>query len=63
MSERTERLRQESLAAVPSITGERAAIVTGFYREHYGRHSMPVLRGLNFLEIVERKALWWARAN
>jgi len=58
MSERTERLRQESLAAVPSITGERAAIVTGFYREHYGRHSMPVLRGLNFLEIVERKALW-----
>jgi len=58
MSERTERLRQESLAAVPSITGERAAIVTAFYREHYGKHSMPVLRGLNFLEIVEHKALW-----
>ena len=58
MSERTEHLRKESLAAVPSITGERAAIVTAFYREHYGKHSMPVLRGLNFLEIVEHKALW-----
>jgi formate C-acetyltransferase len=58
MSERTARLRQESLAASPSITGERAAIVTAFYREQFGKHSMPVLRGLNFLEIVERKALW-----
>jgi formate C-acetyltransferase len=58
MSERTERLRQESLAAAPSITGERALIVTRFYQEHLGKHSMPVLRALNFLEIVERKALW-----
>jgi formate C-acetyltransferase len=58
MSERTARLRQESLAAAPSITGERAAIVTAFYREQFGKHSMPVLRGLNFLQIVERKALW-----
>jgi len=58
MSERTDRLRQESLAAFPSISGERAAICTAFYREHYGRHSMPVLRGLNFKAIVEAKALW-----
>jgi len=58
MSERTERLRQESLAAAPSITGERAQIITDFYKEHLGRHSMPVLRGMNFCAIVERKALW-----
>ena len=58
MSERTDRLRQESLAAFPSITGERAATCTAFYREHYGKHSMPVLRGLNFKAIVEAKALW-----
>ncbi len=58
MSERTERLRQESLAASPSITGERAEIVTAFYRENYGKHSMPVLRGLNFRAIVEHKELW-----
>ncbi|MGA2079691.1 MAG: trans-4-hydroxy-L-proline dehydratase [Holophaga sp.] len=58
MSERTLRLRQESLAAVPSITGERAEIVTAFYQENYGKHSMPVLRALNFQAIVERKELW-----
>ena len=58
MSERTQRLRQESLAAAPSITGERAAIITAFYRENYGKHSMPVLRAMNFQAIVERKALW-----
>ncbi len=58
MSERTERLRQESLAAVPAITGERAETVTAFYKEQFGKHSLPVLRGLNFLEIVSTKALW-----
>ncbi len=58
MSERTERLRQESLAAVPAITGERAETVTAFYKEQSGKHSLPVLRGLSFLEIVKTKALW-----
>jgi formate C-acetyltransferase len=58
MSERTERLRQESLAAVQSITGERAAITTAFYRENAGRYSVPVLRARNFQAIVEQKALW-----
>jgi formate C-acetyltransferase len=58
MSERTQRLRQESLAAIPHITGERAATVTAFYQENYGKHSMPVLRGLNFLKIVEDKVLY-----
>jgi len=58
MSERTEQLKGESLAAVPSITGERAAITTAFYRENLGKYSMPVLRALNFQAIVEAKALW-----
>jgi len=58
MSERTERLRRESLAATPSITGERAEIVTSFYRENYGKFSMPVLRGMSFCAIVEHKELW-----
>jgi formate C-acetyltransferase len=58
MSERTQRLRRDSLAAIPSITGERARIVTAFYREHEGRHSIPVLRAMNFMAIVEAKALW-----
>jgi formate C-acetyltransferase len=58
MSERTDHLKRESLAAVPSITGERAAITTAFYRENLGKHSIPVLRALNFRAIVEAKALW-----
>ena len=58
MSERTDRLRRASLAAEPSITSERAEIVTAFHREHLGKHSAPVLRGLNFLAITEAKALY-----
>ena len=58
MNERTERLRQESLDAVPSISSERAEITTAFYKEHQGRHSIPVLRALNFRAICEQKTLW-----
>jgi formate C-acetyltransferase len=58
MNERTHRLRQQSLDAIPSISGERAALVTAFYRENLGRHSIPVLRALNFQAIVEGKELW-----
>ena len=58
MNERTERLRKKSLAAIPSISSERAEITTAFYQEHQGRHSIPVLRALNFLAICEQKTLW-----
>jgi len=58
MSERTELLRQQSLAAMPSITGERAEIVTRFYRKNLGMHSTPVMRGMCFCAIVEEKELW-----
>jgi formate C-acetyltransferase len=58
MNDRTARLRQESLDAIPSISAERAAIVTAFYQEHQGRHSIPVLRALSFLTLCEQKTLW-----
>ncbi|MHB1310746.1 MAG: trans-4-hydroxy-L-proline dehydratase [Gemmatimonadaceae bacterium] len=58
MTARTERLRRDSLDAVPSISGERAAITTAFYKEQLGRHSTPVLRALNFHAICDRKTLW-----
>ena len=58
MTVRTERLRRESLDAVPSISAERAAITTDFYRQNQGRHSVPVLRALNFYALCDRKALW-----
>lgn len=58
MTARTRRLREESLAAVPSISGERAAILTEFYREHLGRHGVPVLRAMSFYALCDRKTLW-----
>ena len=58
MTARTARLRRDSLDAIPSISGERAALTTAFYREHLGRHSTPVLRALNFYAICDRKTLW-----
>jgi len=58
MTARTERLRRDSLDAVPSISSERARITTAFYREHLGRHSTPVMRALNFHAICDQKTLW-----
>jgi len=58
MTARTERLRRDSLDAVPSISSERARITTAFHREHLGRHSTPMLRALNFHAICDQKTLW-----
>ena len=58
MTARTERLRRSSLDAIPSISGERAAITTAFYKGQMGRHSIPVLRAMNFYAICDGKTLW-----
>ena len=58
MNERTRRLRQESLEAVPTISAERAVLLTGFYRENLGRWSVPVMRAKAFAHLCERKSIW-----
>ena len=58
MNPRTERLRRQSLDAVPSLSGERARICTAFYRDQQGRFSVPVLRARAFLALCEEKTLW-----
>lgn len=58
MTPRTERLRQESLDAVPCLDGERAKLVTDFHREHLGRHSTPLLRALAYRHLCEHKTVW-----
>jgi len=58
MNERTARLRQESLDAVPSLSAERASLITAFYREHLGRHAVPVLRALAFQHLCRHKTVW-----
>ena len=44
MTERTARLRRQSLDARPSISAERALLVTRFYQAESGRHSTAVTR-------------------
>ena len=58
MNERIRKLREESIAAKPSISIERARLVTAFYRENAGKYSTPVLRALNFKNLCEKKTIY-----
>jgi formate C-acetyltransferase len=58
MTERVKRLRAASLAARPSISAERALLMTQFYRDNLGKHSTPVLRALAFRNLCERKTIF-----
>ena len=58
MNPRTARLRQESLDAVPTISAERALLLTEFYRENLGRLSTPLLRAKSFLHLCAKKTLF-----
>mgnify|MGYP000980927893 FL=1 len=58
MSERIRELREESFSARPSVSAERARILTDVYRRHEGRVSVPVLRALAFKELCERKTIY-----
>jgi pyruvate-formate lyase len=58
MTSRTAKLRQESLAARPSISAERAELVTDFYCANEGRYSAPMMRAKNFLNLCERKTIY-----
>ncbi len=58
MNERTRSLRRESLEAEPSISAERADLLTDFYRAEEGRHSVPELRALAFHDLCARKTIY-----
>ena len=58
MTERVERLRKSSMNAAPSISEERALLITEFYRENDGKHPTPVMRALAFRHVCERKSIW-----
>ena len=61
MTPRVARLRKESFEAEPSISVERAVLVTEFYQENYGKYSLPVLRALNFKNLCEKKTIYIGR--
>jgi formate C-acetyltransferase len=58
MNERIRKLREESIGAQPSISIERARLVTDFYRENAGKYATPVLRALNFKNLCEKKTIY-----
>jgi trans-4-hydroxy-L-proline dehydratase len=57
MTPRTEALRRQSLDTRPSISPERALLLTEFYEANQGRHSVPVLRARAFLHLCRHKTL------
>ncbi|MDR1943827.1 MAG: formate C-acetyltransferase/glycerol dehydratase family glycyl radical enzyme, partial [Synergistaceae bacterium] len=58
MNERIERLRRESFETRPSFSAERALLETEFYEKNDGKFATPVLRGMNFKYICERKTIY-----
>ncbi|MGA2657847.1 MAG: trans-4-hydroxy-L-proline dehydratase [Verrucomicrobiota bacterium] len=58
MNERTARLRRQTLETPPSISGERARLITEFYQANEGRHSTPMLRALAFLHLCRHKTIY-----
>lgn len=58
MNERVQKLRKISFETEPSLSIERALIETEFYKENYGKYSIPVLRALVFLELCKRKTIY-----
>lgn len=58
MTPRVAVLRQQSFEAQPSISVERAVLVTQFYQENYGKYSTPLLRALNFKNLCRKKTIY-----
>jgi len=59
MNERINRLRTRSLAAIPSLSDERARLLTGFYKSGVARTSpIPVQRAMAFATIMENKKIY-----
>ncbi|MFZ5826568.1 MAG: trans-4-hydroxy-L-proline dehydratase [Bacillota bacterium] len=57
MNDRVNRLRQQSLDEKPTLSTERAELMTRFYREYAGPVSAPVQRALSFKYLLEHKTI------
>ena len=58
MNPRIQRLRKLSVEAEPTIAIERALHETAFYKENYGKYSIPVLRAMNFFDHCQKKIIY-----
>ncbi len=57
MTERIQKLRKQSVEAIPKISMERALIVDEIYKKYEGSVSIPVLRALVLKELMSKKEL------
>ena len=57
LTDRVARLKQQSLDAVPTLSPERAKLMTDFYAQTSELLSTPVKRALSFQYLMERKAI------
>jgi len=57
MSERVVRLRQQSVETHPSLSAERARLLTEFYSQDMGIISVPLQRALAFEYLMENKTV------
>ena len=51
-------LRQQSLDAIPTISAERAVLMTEAYRRHDGLLSAPMRRALVFRDMMEHRTIY-----
>jgi len=58
MNERIQKLRKLSVETEASLSIERALHETAFYKENFGKMSIPVLRAANFLDHCHKKAIY-----
>jgi len=58
MNERIQILRKLSVETEPSLSIERALHETAFFKENFGKMSIPVLRASNFLDHCSKKSIY-----
>jgi len=58
LSDRVRQLREQSLNAPPTLSAERAQLITQFYKQDIGTVSNPVRRALAFQYLLERKHIF-----
>ena len=58
MKDRVQRLRQQSLDTHPSVSIERAVLLTDFYRENIGKYPQPVLRAKAYYHLCANKTVF-----
>jgi len=57
LNQRVEKLKAQSVNAVPRLSIERAVLVTEAYKKHAGKVSIPVLRALTFKHVMSNKTI------